>query len=420
MRTLPWRLIAVVLIPLLTESLSWSAVFVTRYRATLLPLPDHHRCWGLPSEINDDGLVMGRACDTAYRSQAFLWQRGMDHLELIAPAPNAGVSLNAQGHFAGGLPIFPSQNALWTPEEGWIEIAALTDEYPYILLYSMNDLDQVVGTSIVNTGYMHAFLWSREMGPIDLGTFPGGYNSAATDINNAGQVIGWSTGAIGTRAFLWDAEHGMRTIPPMETGGDADPYSTMSTEGYFMSDAFAINNLGQVAGYGSDGNVCVWDPVEGFIHVASPSNRHTPGPPYTLSDRGEMLVNYYSTESGVITYLWDRTAGLRPVRDLVAAGTPESERHILLAFAINSHSQIVASSDAGGVLFDPFILGDMNCDGALDNFDIDPFVLYLADPDGGYALEYPDCPGRWPADTNQDGVVNNFDIDAFVELLTGG
>lgn len=64
------------------------------------------------------------------------------------------------------------------------------------------------------------------------------------------------------------------------------------------------------------------------------------------------------------------------------------------------------------------ILGDLNCDGAVNNFDIDPFVLALTDP-AAYAAAYPDCDIS-AADVNEDGAVNNFDIDAFVALLAGG
>ncbi|MGE0480859.1 MAG: PQQ-binding-like beta-propeller repeat protein [Phycisphaerae bacterium] len=62
--------------------------------------------------------------------------------------------------------------------------------------------------------------------------------------------------------------------------------------------------------------------------------------------------------------------------------------------------------------------GDLNCDGLVNNFDIDPFVLALADA-GAYAATYPDCDIS-SADMNGDGAVNNFDIDPFVACLSGG
>jgi agmatine deiminase len=62
-------------------------------------------------------------------------------------------------------------------------------------------------------------------------------------------------------------------------------------------------------------------------------------------------------------------------------------------------------------------LGDLNCDGAVNAFDIDPFVLALTDP-SAYATQYPDC-YIMNGDINLDGSVNAFDIDPFVNLLTG-
>lgn len=66
----------------------------------------------------------------------------------------------------------------------------------------------------------------------------------------------------------------------------------------------------------------------------------------------------------------------------------------------------------------PIHHGDMNCDGFVDNADIDGYVLALNDP-AGYATTYPGCNIN-NADTNGDSVVDNADIDSFVDcLLTG-
>jgi len=62
---------------------------------------------------------------------------------------------------------------------------------------------------------------------------------------------------------------------------------------------------------------------------------------------------------------------------------------------------------------------DTNCDGVLNNFDIDPFVLGLTNP-AGYAQTYPNCHRLCACDTNRDGKLNNFDIDAMVQCLTRG
>ena len=66
----------------------------------------------------------------------------------------------------------------------------------------------------------------------------------------------------------------------------------------------------------------------------------------------------------------------------------------------------------------PVVQGDLNCDGAVNVFDIDPFVLALTDA-AAYEEAYPDC-NIYAGDCNDDGYVNSFDIDPFVTLLTGG
>ncbi len=63
----------------------------------------------------------------------------------------------------------------------------------------------------------------------------------------------------------------------------------------------------------------------------------------------------------------------------------------------------------------PALRGDANCDGSVDFFDIDPFVLAIFDP-AAYAGLY--CGGDMgAADCNADGDVNFFDIDPFLACL---
>ncbi|MBN2446486.1 MAG: trypsin-like peptidase domain-containing protein [Phycisphaerae bacterium] len=66
---------------------------------------------------------------------------------------------------------------------------------------------------------------------------------------------------------------------------------------------------------------------------------------------------------------------------------------------------------------DPDPLGDMNCDGSVDVFDIDAFVMAIIDADA-FAAAYPMCDIN-SGDCNGDSTVDIFDIDAFVGLITG-
>lgn len=63
------------------------------------------------------------------------------------------------------------------------------------------------------------------------------------------------------------------------------------------------------------------------------------------------------------------------------------------------------SYDADGNLTQAKSYGDANCDGAVNNFDIDAFVLAISDPEE-YETEFPAC-DILNCDMNGDGLVNN-------------
>ncbi|MCG3126415.1 MAG: hypothetical protein CHACPFDD_01250 [Phycisphaerae bacterium] len=73
--------------------------------------------------------------------------------------------------------------------------------------------------------------------------------------------------------------------------------------------------------------------------------------------------------------------------------------------------------DADGNMSTSALAGDLNCDGNVDSFDIDPFTLALSDPQA-YAQQYPNC-DILQADINGDGSVNGFDADAFTNMMYG-
>lgn len=66
-----------------------------------------------------------------------------------------------------------------------------------------------------------------------------------------------------------------------------------------------------------------------------------------------------------------------------------------------------------------WILGDMNGDGVLNAFDIEPFLLALFDPDE-YAIQFPGIDGVAVGDMNGDGALDSFDIEAFTDALFSG
>jgi probable HAF family extracellular repeat protein len=95
----------------------------------------------------------------------------------------------------------------------------------------MNNNGQVVGWSSTESGAIHAMLWYGES-KADLGTL-GGTNSCALGINESGQIVGWAeTESANRHAVRWDDGH-------------AVDLGAISGED---SVAYAINDRGQAAG----------------------------------------------------------------------------------------------------------------------------------------------------------------------------
>jgi|GEM_PF-4927642 len=86
------------------------------------------------------------------------------------------------------------------------------------------------------------------------------------------------------------------------------------------------------------------------------------------------------------------------------------------ACIVGRNSLLLVSNSQRLIAYSGFFLGDLNCDGALNFTDINPFVLALSNPPGYQAL-YPNC-NIDLADINGDGGVNFGDINPFVRLLT--
>jgi probable HAF family extracellular repeat protein len=100
----------------------------------------------------------------------------------------------------------------------------------------INEAGQVVGYTGGDNPYFHAFLYDEDATPKmqDLGTL-GGDSSAAYGMNDAGQIVGGATSSGEHHAFLYDED-------------DTPKMQDLGTLGGNSSVAYSINEAGQVAG----------------------------------------------------------------------------------------------------------------------------------------------------------------------------
>lgn len=157
------------------------------------------------------------------------------------------------------------------------------------------------------------------------------------------------------------------------------------------------------------------------LDVGGPSGRDAP----LVYDRARnhvLLFGGYRGTNGYCNDTWQFDG--EAWRQLNPSGAPSPRG--LHAMAYDSLRRVtvlfggeLSGTEASGETWE-FVdaVGDLNCDGAVNFGDIDPFVLALSDP-AGYQAAYPNC-NILNGDCNRDGQVNFEDIDPFVALLISG
>jgi probable HAF family extracellular repeat protein len=107
--------------------------------------------------------------------------------------------------------------------------------------FGVNSRGDVVGYSLGPTG-MRAFLWRPAEGMQSLGALPGHTTTKALGINEKAQVVGTS-GSDQARAVLWESNRVPRDLNALITGVDV-----------VLTEAVGINARGQILALGRTGH----------------------------------------------------------------------------------------------------------------------------------------------------------------------
>jgi probable HAF family extracellular repeat protein len=196
----------------------------------------------------------------------FLWEAGV--MTALPPLPGGidsyAAGINNKGQIAGWAEngvhdptcnntppinqVLQFEAVVWGPGLGQMTQLSPFDSDPDSAATAINDKGQIVGISGLcanaagTTSAEHAVLWeNKNAAPINLGNFDGGLAwNTPTAINDRGQVVGFGNQqgspatAFNPIGFYWDQQHGISPIPPI--GDDKQSW------------AWGINKHGQVVG----------------------------------------------------------------------------------------------------------------------------------------------------------------------------
>ena len=142
---------------------------------------------------------------------------------------------------------------------------------PFSVAFAINNAGQVAGQAYLADGHWHGFLYTDGQ-MADLGALAPGANSTATAINDAGQVAG--RGFTDSQSTAWHAFlYSDGVLTDLGTLGGRD------------SDAFGINNSGQVVG---ESQLAGDSPIRAFRYSAG-----------HMADMGTLAQGVYSSASAV-------------------------------------------------------------------------------------------------------------------------
>lgn len=299
------------------------------------------------SGINNRGWITGISNDSDNAtSQAVIWANGGE------PQP-----LGTLGGANSGV-IFPVKNnrgiVAGIAETG--QKNPLNEEWSCSAFFPSATLNICVG-----------FRWENGvMKPLPV--FPGGYNGFASGANNRGQIVGWAengvhdptctaTQVLQFRAAIWGP-------------GDNDMAELSPLTGDSTSAATAINDRGQVVGISGDcgfavgafsaKHMVIWEdgkatPIPGLGGVAWNT-------PMAISEQGIVVgfSNYKASDADTFNehaFVWTKEGGTKEIPPLT--GDTRGQ-----ALGINSRGQIVGISRRPGVrrafIYENGVLKDLN------------------------------------------------------------
>ncbi|MGB2603636.1 MAG: hypothetical protein WBC78_08575, partial [Candidatus Sulfotelmatobacter sp.] len=187
-----------------------------------------------------------------------------------------------------------------------------------------------------------AAIWGPNLNQMtQLPPFPGDPDSAATAINDKGQVVGISGlcsnavgGASAVHALLWE---------------NGKPIDLGNVGGHAWNTPFAINNHGQIVGFGNisgDENAAenpvafIWTPTNKMQEIP-PYGTDTNNAAFDINEKGQVVGNSFNVNTGVFrATLWQDNT----LHDLNTLVIQPTSLYLTLAQGINDAGEITGTA----------------------------------------------------------------------------
>lgn len=303
--------------------------------------------WSRASSINNSGQIAGDSVSLDGNQHAFIWECGMmKDLGTLGGSTSVSESINNCGTVVGWSHTTGFSNThafLWNNGEQMKDLGTLSGDDKSIFS-DVNDAGQVIGTSM-NSAERHAYIWDSANGMQRINTFSGDAKSGVTAINNYGQIAGSSTDVDGiTRAALWHNIDSGECLPALDNA-----YYSSATD---INDAGVVVGIAMVEpGLWSLCHSFIWDSIGGIKDIGFLQ----PGDNYchanAINNHGAIVgYSYDSAKSSSTTHAFLQQDG--KMYDLTSF-IPTALRSSCTAVDINDAGQVIINSGRHAFLLTP-------------------------------------------------------------------
>jgi probable HAF family extracellular repeat protein len=205
--------------------------------------------------VNDSGQIVGGSATRSGATHAYLYDNGeMTDLGTLGGQSSEGLAVNASGTVVGRAQVSSGDTHAFSWGRGRMtDIGTIGGNYAggSSIANAVNADGTAAGQSSVraDSGVVHAFRWSPGDNIDDLGVLSGGLNSFALGINSDGVVVGGSeiTGRV-FHAFIVRTNGSGKPMKMIDLNTELD---SRTGSGWVLTSATAINDAGQIVGYGT-------------------------------------------------------------------------------------------------------------------------------------------------------------------------